>query len=501
ANLLTIFSALPISSLFPFLYFMIRDTHIAKREEDIGYYAGFVGASFMFGRALTSVLWGIIADRYGRKPVIIFGAASVVLFSTLFGLSTSFWMAITTRFLLGSLNGALGPVKAYASEVSRPEHQALGLSLVSTAWGIGLIVGPAVGGFLAQPAEKYPDIISKESLLGRFPYLLPCLCISMVGVVVCVACFWLPETLHRNHGDNDGGDSFEALEASQGNQKGHSASKKSLLKNWPLMSSIIVYCIFSLNDMAYSEKCCFHEWFDGWIGETEAWSGSCRGFKDTRDLVDLNYDSYVVLLSACAEFAWSEEGRKKGKEIHAFLFRKGLNDVKIAIGNGMRRCGIIPSNFALISMLSSCTSLSCLSLGSHVHCEGTKLGIDLDVSVSNSLLVLYAECGYLSECQIFFAFISAYDLISWNSIIGALAKSEASVAEAIDYFLNMLRAGWSLNRVTFLNLLTAVPSHSILELGRQVHALVLKYCLADDNVVANVLLSFYGKSGEMDDCE
>ncbi|KAF5175204.1 Pentatricopeptide repeat [Thalictrum thalictroides] len=275
-------------------------------------------------------------------------------------------------------------------------------------------------------------------------------------------------------------------------------------------------------------------------------------FKETRDLFGLNYDSYVVLLSACAEFASSEEGRKKGREIHAFLYRKGLHIVKVAIGNGlvnmyakcgaigdastafklmvdrdlvswntmisgldqngcfeealitfcrMRRCGIIPSNFTLISMLSSCTSLSSLSLGSQVHCEGIKLGLDLDVSVSNSLIVLYAECEYLSECQKVFAFISAYDLISWNSIIGALAKSEASVAEAIDYFLNMLRAGWSLNRVTFLNLLTAVSSLSILELGRQVHALVLKYCLEDDNAVANVLISFYGKCGEMDDCE
>ncbi|XP_031280627.1 protein ZINC INDUCED FACILITATOR-LIKE 1-like, partial [Pistacia vera] len=36
-------TSLPISSLFPFLYFMIRDFHIAKREEDIGYYAGYVG--------------------------------------------------------------------------------------------------------------------------------------------------------------------------------------------------------------------------------------------------------------------------------------------------------------------------------------------------------------------------------------------------------------------------------------------------------------------------
>ncbi|KAF5207524.1 Zinc induced facilitator-like, partial [Thalictrum thalictroides] len=173
-------------------------------------------------------------------------------------------MALTTRFLLGSLNGALGPIRAYASEViSRPEHQALALSLVSLARGIGLIIGPAIGGFLAMPAEKYPDLISKDSLFGRFPYLLPCLSISMLGLVVLVACFWLPETLHRNHGNNGGDDSYEALEASSnidnteadllGDGRSHLASKKSLWKNWPLMSSIIVYCIFSLNDMAYTE--------------------------------------------------------------------------------------------------------------------------------------------------------------------------------------------------------------------------------------------------------
>jgi MFS family permease len=36
-----------------------------------------VGSSFMLGRALTSVLWGMISDRYGRKPVIIFGVFAV----------------------------------------------------------------------------------------------------------------------------------------------------------------------------------------------------------------------------------------------------------------------------------------------------------------------------------------------------------------------------------------------------------------------------------------
>ncbi|KAJ8438329.1 hypothetical protein Cgig2_013377 [Carnegiea gigantea] len=268
------------------IWIIIRDFHIAKQEEDVGYYAGFVGSAFMLGRALTSVFWGMVADRYGRRPVMIFGTATVVVFNTLFGFSTNFWMAISARFLLGSLNGLLGPAKAYISEVCREEHQAVGMSVITTAWGIGLIIGPALGGLLAQvrlrlsfpvltlpketlsqqcwfnrniptaPAEKYPHLVSEGSLFGRFPYLLPCLVISIFAAGVTVVTFWLPETLHVHKVEHPSGDdSYEALEAAtcsngEGRKK---ASKKSLYRNWALMSSIVVYCVFSLHDMAYTE--------------------------------------------------------------------------------------------------------------------------------------------------------------------------------------------------------------------------------------------------------
>ncbi|MCL7030715.1 hypothetical protein MKW94_021275 [Papaver nudicaule] len=235
-------ASLPISCLFPFLYFMIEDFHIAKKEEDIGFYAGFVGSAYMFGRAATSILWGMIADRYGRKPVIIIGTLVVVVMNILFGLSTKFWMAVTTRFILGLLCGLLGPIKAYACEVCRPEHQAVGLSLITTSWGVGLVVGPAIGGFLAKPAEKYPNVFPAGSFFARFPYFLPCLCISICAGIAFITCLWLPETLHRHKVTNQN--------LPDGTK---SDSDKSLIKNWPLMSSIIVYSIFSLHDMAYAE--------------------------------------------------------------------------------------------------------------------------------------------------------------------------------------------------------------------------------------------------------
>ncbi|XP_027107306.1 protein ZINC INDUCED FACILITATOR 1-like isoform X5 [Coffea arabica] len=235
-------AALPIASLYPFLYFMIRDFHIAKREEDINFYAGYVGASYMLGRTLTSIFWGVVADRYGRKPVIFTGVIAVFVFNTLFGLSLNFWMAIGTRFLLGALNGLLGPMKAYASEIFHHKYQAVALS---------------------SPAEKYPATFSPNSIFGRFPYFLPCLCISLFALIGAICCFWLPETLHMHPCNSSPSESYDALEAALPKFNGktetkdgrEAASAKSLLKNWPLMSSIIAYCIFSLHDMAYSEIC------------------------------------------------------------------------------------------------------------------------------------------------------------------------------------------------------------------------------------------------------
>ncbi|XP_020202502.1 protein ZINC INDUCED FACILITATOR-LIKE 1 isoform X1 [Cajanus cajan] len=237
------------------VYFMVKDFNIAETEEDISTYAGYVGSSLMLGRALTSILWGMISDRYGRKPVIIIGIITVVIFNTLFGLSTNFWMAISMRFLLGSLNGLLGPIKAYATEIFREEEQALGLSTVVAAWGVGLVIGPALGGFLAQPVLKYPHLFPKDSFWDRFPYFLPCFIISILALASTIACIWLPETLHNHNGHIESTNDVKAMEigSSESNEEKKIQNHKSIFQNWPLMSSIIIYCIFSLHDVAYQE--------------------------------------------------------------------------------------------------------------------------------------------------------------------------------------------------------------------------------------------------------
>ncbi|XP_021316602.1 protein ZINC INDUCED FACILITATOR-LIKE 1 isoform X2 [Sorghum bicolor] len=250
---------LPISSIFPFIYFMIRDLHVAKRVEDIGFYAGFIGASLMLGRALTSTIWGMVADRIGRKPVIVFGIFTTLVFNTLFGLSVHYWMAVATRFLLGSLNGLLGTLRAYAVEVSRPEHHAIGLSLISTSWAIGLILGPSIGGYLAQPTEKYPKLFPANSLFGRFPYFLPCLCITVFCLGILFSCVWLQETLHTHKLEKEEDQATKTinghLAGDEENVEQHITltMNKNLFQNWPLISSIVLFCIAAFDDMTYME--------------------------------------------------------------------------------------------------------------------------------------------------------------------------------------------------------------------------------------------------------
>jgi len=114
---------------------------------------------------------------------------------------------------------------------------------------LGLIIGPAIGGYLAQPAKQYPNIFHEKSIFGRFPYLLPCLCISILAILALISCMWLPETLHKHTNLEMAVDTAEASTT----QEHTESPKKSLLRNWPLMSSIITYCVFSLHDTAYSE--------------------------------------------------------------------------------------------------------------------------------------------------------------------------------------------------------------------------------------------------------
>ena len=112
-------------------YFGLTDS----REED-GFYAGFIGAAFMWGRLFSAYSWGRVADdpRYGRKTVISVGLATMVATSLMFCLAGNFWVAVLARFIAGLFNGVSSTAKAVCSELVEKNQQAAAMVIISASW-------------------------------------------------------------------------------------------------------------------------------------------------------------------------------------------------------------------------------------------------------------------------------------------------------------------------------------------------------------------------------
>ncbi len=92
-------------SIFPYIYYMVRDFGITNDESQISLYAGMVTSAFTFAEFSTSVLWGRLSDKIGRKPVLLMGMVGTGISVLSFGFARSLPAALFARALGGFLNG------------------------------------------------------------------------------------------------------------------------------------------------------------------------------------------------------------------------------------------------------------------------------------------------------------------------------------------------------------------------------------------------------------
>lgn len=186
------------NSILAYTYVMVQDLN--GTDANASFYAGLLVSAYAVAEALTAMIWGAVSDRYGRKPVVLFGLCGVGLSSLLFGLAKKYWIALLARFVGGALNGNVSVMQTMVAEMvmHTPEYEPKAYAVQPFVWILGSILGSAMGGFLAQPAKFYPDIFPEDGLFGRYPYLLPNLvAVAVVGVAVVQGFLFLDETNPR----------------------------------------------------------------------------------------------------------------------------------------------------------------------------------------------------------------------------------------------------------------------------------------------------------------
>jgi MFS family permease len=194
------------ASVLPYLPAMILSFKGVK-PADVGFWTGAATAIFSLAECVTAIPWGSLSDRMGRKPVLLVGLFSTMLTSFLWGVSNNLPMALFVRFLSGASNGNVGIVRTVVAELCPwKELQPRAFSVMPIVYTIGSVVGPALGGAMANPLRRPPNNTTDGPFLWRFPYALPNMVIAgffLGGIVVGV--LFLRETLESKKNQRDWG--------------------------------------------------------------------------------------------------------------------------------------------------------------------------------------------------------------------------------------------------------------------------------------------------------
>src|SRR6266550_5915530 len=141
---------LGFSFAFPFLpLFLHRELHIRNGPE-LAFWSGIAAGTTGFALALTSPIWGRLADRYGRKPMLVRAMIGGGISVGLMGLAQSALQLTVLRGVQGASSGTVAAATALVATETPAPHLAWALGILSSAISLGSAVGPAAGGLAAN---------------------------------------------------------------------------------------------------------------------------------------------------------------------------------------------------------------------------------------------------------------------------------------------------------------------------------------------------------------
>jgi multidrug resistance protein len=110
---------------------------------------------------------GRLSDRVGRRPVILVSLAGSCVASLLFGVAQALWMLFVARILDGLSGASYAAAQAYVADVTPPEERAGAMGMIGAAFGLGFIIGPALGGLFAAIDRRVPFFIAAALAAGN----------------------------------------------------------------------------------------------------------------------------------------------------------------------------------------------------------------------------------------------------------------------------------------------------------------------------------------------
>lgn len=145
---------------------------------------GLILTVFSLFQFISAPIMGTLSDTYGRRPLLIFSQLSTLVGFVVLGFAHNLWMIFLSRIIDGLLGSNMTIAQAYISDISTPANRSKAFNINSVAFGVGLLVGPAIGGWLSQFGYAVPSLIAAA--------------VTLISIGLTYA--FLPETVERRAG-------------------------------------------------------------------------------------------------------------------------------------------------------------------------------------------------------------------------------------------------------------------------------------------------------------
>jgi DHA1 family multidrug resistance protein-like MFS transporter len=150
-------SAASFGFSLPFMPLFIAQLGI-RSVADVSLWSGIIGSINFFVAAFFAPIWGGLADRVGRKPMVVRSSIFGCITSALMGLSQNVWELAGARTMMGMLSGFASAATALVGSQVPEESLGLAMGWMSTAQMVGTLVGPLIGGLIADRLHDYRSV-------------------------------------------------------------------------------------------------------------------------------------------------------------------------------------------------------------------------------------------------------------------------------------------------------------------------------------------------------
>lgn len=145
----TLVAGIAFSEIMPFMSLYVGELGNFTKQQ-VSFYSGLVYAATFFVTAIVSPIWGNLADRKGRKIMLIRASLGTAVAMALMGIATNVWELIAFRALQGLFAGFISNAQALVASQTPRREAGHALGMLVTGSTSGMLLGPIIGGFLAQ---------------------------------------------------------------------------------------------------------------------------------------------------------------------------------------------------------------------------------------------------------------------------------------------------------------------------------------------------------------